>query len=350
MTDPLRLGIVGCGRVVERFHLPAIRSSHRWQIGALCDSDPDRRKWAERAAPGAAVFGALTQMLDHDDLDAVLIASPPSLHVELATEAVDRGLHVLIEKPGGRSPADAEQLARIAARSNRVVWVGFNRRFKPTHQSARDFVAASFPVSGAVATYDLAFSVTEWDSITGYLGIPDRGGGAVHDLASHQIDLLSWMFSSPVTAVRCRLWQRPTPDLERIEYDVRLAMGLTIRCTAAHGEGYREALYIEGESESVLSYPTGLLRSRGGNRRALQRWAKVRYWIDRKLIRVRMLADPLQRSFRGQLEAFAVAIRGGRPIVSGRVENTLVMTHRAMQALIDGRDLTDEWQAVALAS
>ena len=348
MPDMLRIGVAGCGRVFERFHLPALKDSPLWQLSAVCDLDPDRQQWAARAAPVSAVFGSLDQMLDKVELDALLIAAPPEQQAALAAKAVDRGLHLLIEKPGGRNLADAEQIARVAAGSDRVLWVAFNRRFNPNYAVMRDMLATNSPPANADFRFELSFSVTEWRSVSGYLGDSELGGDVLRDLASHQLDLLAWIFSSPVTAVRCRAWQRRNPGMERLEYEVRLANGAAIPCLAEHGERYRESLAIKLDGGSMLSYPTGLVKAGFGSGQALQRWAKLRYWIDRKLIRVGMLPDPLWISFRNQLQAFAAAIQGRKPSVAGSSVESVLMTHRAMQLILDGRESMGEWRTLTV--
>ena len=346
----MRLGVVGCGRAFEHFHLPALRASFRWELVAVCDSDPRRRKWAERTSPGLAGFNSLKQMLHQAELDAVLIATPPRAHTVLAAEAIDRGLHVLVEKPGGRSLADGEKLAALGAHPDRVLWIGYNRRFNPNYQAIRDMLRVAPPSAGAVIRLDLSLSVMDWDSISGYLGEGNQGGDVVRDVVSHQLDLLAWMFASPVASVRSRTWDKNGPAAERLVYEVRLETGVRIQCLAEHGVRYRESFAVEVGNRKLLSHPTGRVTTERGSWGALKEWAKLRYWIDRKLIRIGMLADPQELSYKFQLEAFAKAVRGERPSVTGSSVDSLLMTHRAMNAMLNGRGSPGEWQTVTHGS
>lgn len=348
--DRLRLGVVGCGRVFEQFHLPALKASQDWNLSAVCDSDTHRLHWAGQALADMPTYPSVDQMLDKVELDAVLIATPPITHTILATEAIDRGLHVLLEKPGGRTLADATKLKGLASRFSGVIWIGYNRRFNPNYQVIQEMIEKAPLSEDAVLHFDLSFSVDDWDSFSGYLGDEDQGGGVVRDVASHQLDLLSWVFAAPVTAVRARTWDKNGPAAERVTYDIRVESGIVIRCLAEHGESYRETLALEDANRSLLSYPTGVQSTSKSSLTALRRWSGPRYWIDRKLIRTGMRVDLSQLAYSGQLEGFASAIRGEQISITASDMDSIVATHRAMDALIESCDSPSEWRAVMPAA
>ena len=98
-ASPIRLAALGCGRVFERFHLPALRRSPNWTLTAAVDPSMERLRWIGGLAPGVALAGALPELDSAVEFDAVLVSSPPEIHCALASEALRRGAHVLIEKP-----------------------------------------------------------------------------------------------------------------------------------------------------------------------------------------------------------------------------------------------------------
>src|SRR5262245_19765029 len=81
--QPLRLGIVGCGRVVECYHLPALKSSPDWQLVAICEPLAERREWVQQRYPGLPAFASLTELLNGSAAEALLIATPPATHYPL---------------------------------------------------------------------------------------------------------------------------------------------------------------------------------------------------------------------------------------------------------------------------
>jgi predicted dehydrogenase len=184
----MRLAIAGCGWATRHLHLPSIRRLKGLSIVAA--SDP--REGALRDFGEALTFGDWREMLAGVEgaCDAVLVASPPDLHADIALAAMDRDLHVLIEKPVATSDQDAHRLVARADSCPGVIAVGFNMRCHPTLVCLReDLRRGSFG--------DLQTIKVTWHSGAGFgardwLGVRRRGGGALMDLGSHVVDL--WRF------------------------------------------------------------------------------------------------------------------------------------------------------------
>src|SRR5687767_5350166 len=101
MDSPVRLAVVGCGAVAELYHLPALLDSPDVELVAFVDPDLARaRRLAERA-PGADVLPGCDGLADR--VDAVLLTAPNALHVPLGVPLLTAGVHLLVEKPMGRT-------------------------------------------------------------------------------------------------------------------------------------------------------------------------------------------------------------------------------------------------------
>src|SRR5579871_6866464 len=127
----IRLGVIGAGWFASRRHLPDAIAHPQIVVAALCRRDPEARaRLAEHfhVAP-ENTFGDWRQMLDTVALDAVLIATPNHLHFEPAREAIERGLHVLLEKPMTIHSADAHALVALARAQDRRLAVALNPPF-----------------------------------------------------------------------------------------------------------------------------------------------------------------------------------------------------------------------------
>src|SRR4051812_34714080 len=96
---PLRLGVIGCGRGFERVHLPAISRIPEISLAAACDTDHHRLEWGKHRAAPPALFGNPGELLGYQGLEAVLVLTPPPSHALNVIEALQAGLHVLVEKP-----------------------------------------------------------------------------------------------------------------------------------------------------------------------------------------------------------------------------------------------------------
>lgn len=127
---PLRVGVVGGGLIAQAIHLPNLmRLSERYRLAAI--ADPSRRVREALAAKygGVASCAGHREMLERPDLDAVLVCSPSSTHAEVVLDALDRGLHVFVEKPLCVVVEDAARIADAAETSGLVVQVGYMKRY-----------------------------------------------------------------------------------------------------------------------------------------------------------------------------------------------------------------------------
>src|ERR1700735_982099 len=107
----LRLGLIGCGRIAQVAHLPAIAKSACVQLAAVSDPSPVLAHAISRhyGVPGYTD----TEQLLQAGLDAVLIAAPDRFHRDLGCRALQAGLHVLVEKPAAAPRAEAGALAGL---------------------------------------------------------------------------------------------------------------------------------------------------------------------------------------------------------------------------------------------
>jgi predicted dehydrogenase len=156
VRERLRTAVVGGGLIAQAIHLPNLaRCSDAFELVAIADV-------SRRVAEGlAAQYGARAHtdwraLLEAEPLDAVVVCSPHATHAEVTLAALDRGLHVLVEKPLCIAPDDAAAICRRRDETGLVVQVGYMKRYDPAYEA---FLAA-LPASGDglrfvdVVTYD----------------------------------------------------------------------------------------------------------------------------------------------------------------------------------------------------
>src|SRR6266496_4446293 len=122
----IRIGVIGAGWFASRRHLPDIVGHPELRLSALCRRNPDALQLLAGQFQPDAVYSDWREMLDKRPLDAVLIATPHDLHYEHAKEALERGLHVLLEKPMTIRSDHARELCALARDRNRVLAVAVN--------------------------------------------------------------------------------------------------------------------------------------------------------------------------------------------------------------------------------
>jgi len=111
----LNVGIVGCGQITRTKHLPAYKKlSNLAQVVALADLNINAARGLSRLHNVKAVYNNVQDMLSKESLDIVDICTPPRTHKQIALEAMNRGIHVLTEKPMGMNVDECEAMARCA--------------------------------------------------------------------------------------------------------------------------------------------------------------------------------------------------------------------------------------------
>lgn len=154
MPQPVRIAFLGCGFIT------AVHSRHLRALGAdaVCTyASRDRTKADDycRRFGGAQAYGSYDQAIDDPAVDAVVVAVPPAFHLELTVRALERGKHVLVEKPAFPRTADYAPAIAARDRARRVVIVGENDHYKPLAARLRALLA-----DGAIGDMLLAHFVT----------------------------------------------------------------------------------------------------------------------------------------------------------------------------------------------
>ncbi len=212
LQPPLRLGIIGAGAIVQVAHLPVLRKNKAVELVALCDSDLVKaRALAERTGI-PSVYDDFEDLLQHERLEAVLIATPNHLHESHIVAALSAGLHVLVEKPMALTSAGAQKIVRMAEKRDRVVMVGMTHRYRPDVQAVRSFVQAGElgQITSVRASWHLARPARAplgWREKRS-----ESGGGAMLDLGLTMVDLGLWLAGNPAPARVSASLSRPSGE------------------------------------------------------------------------------------------------------------------------------------------
>jgi predicted dehydrogenase len=194
----VRVGIIGLGSI-GALHARYLAEGkiRRADLTAVCDSNPKALKPFKQKT---ATFATSAELIRSGAADAVLIATPQSLHAEIGIDALQRGLHVLVEKPLARHLAEARRLVATRKRRKQVFAIMFNQRADPRHGWIRDAIA-----EGRIGALQRVYLVmTEWFRTNAYYESAGwrgtwegEGGGILMNQYSHHLDLLQWMCGMP---------------------------------------------------------------------------------------------------------------------------------------------------------
>jgi predicted dehydrogenase len=222
------------------------------------------------------------KMLERQDLDAVVVATPDPHHYEPTRAVLESGRHALVEKPFTTNTAEADALIRLSQRVGRIIQVTFNHRWLSAYHQAKATIAAGgigTPLAGYARKNDTIFVSTEHLSWAGETT-------PAWFLSSHDIDLMRWWLASE--PVEARAWGRkevltamgiPTYDI--IQAQVKFASGafvtfesawvypntfpaivesfMEVIGSAGHIHMDRKCESIEVSTQEKFSYPKGFL-------------------------------------------------------------------------------------------
>jgi scyllo-inositol 2-dehydrogenase (NADP+) len=211
-VQPLRTALIGFGLSGRDFHAPFIQADPSYSLDFIVTGSPERAARAGAAYPDTAVVASTAELFSRaDELDLVLVCTPPATHVELAGTAIGHGLNVVVDKPFAPTAADAEELINQARQGGVVLSVYQNRRWDADYLTLKQLVEAG--ELGRVHRFESRFE--RWSphglrSWKGTAGIAE-GGGILFDLGSHLVDQALQLFG-PVSAVHGELARHIAAD------------------------------------------------------------------------------------------------------------------------------------------
>jgi predicted dehydrogenase len=207
MSDLVRIGIVGYGKVGAGGHRHWIKGRDDARLVAVCDATPVRREAARAENPDAAIYEEYSEFLADASVDLVIVTTPPSSHCDLAVRASEAGKHVFVDKPFAMTRAEAERMLAAARAAGKVIHCHQSRRYDGEYRAIRENVAAGrigeivhlrrvWPQHGmGWATWGIEGFNPTWRVQRAY------GGGMVYDYAPHLGDHVLHLIDRPLMGV-----------------------------------------------------------------------------------------------------------------------------------------------------
>ena len=209
----IRTAMVGLGKM-GLSHLSIVRAHPAIDLVAGCEATAYLTDILTKHA-GLTCYGDFDRMLETEQLDALIVATPSKLHAGMVEKALNRGLHVFCEKPFVLDVADGERLVSLARSKALVTQVGYHYRFVGAFKEAARIVA-----SGALGEVHHVRAEAYGPVVLRRKGgtwrsAKNEGGGALYDYACHAIDLVNFIVGKPASVsgvVRNSVFSRDVDD------------------------------------------------------------------------------------------------------------------------------------------
>lgn len=196
MIEPIRFGIIGFGRHAEKRLAPAFARCEISRLTALHKRDPGPVAEACRRFDVPLGFTDPAALAASDEVDAVIVASPPALHREHFALAAMAGKAVLVEKPLAVNSDQVETMAALAGQEQIVAGCAFVMRHVRAVTELRELLRSGG--LGDIRMVTGAFAIDSAASPRSWIDDPEMsGGGPMADLGSHLLDLTEYLLDRP---------------------------------------------------------------------------------------------------------------------------------------------------------
>lgn len=195
--DKIRLGFIGAGGIARGAHMPAIKNIEEIEVVAMADISEDSAKESAKIFDDKPkIYTDYKEMLASEELDAVDICTPNLYHKQPTIDALNAGLHAIVEKPIAMNAGEAKEMCDAAAKNSKKLMVAQCQRFRPEVQLLKKMIDA-----GELG--DIYYSrvwalrrrgVPAWGV---FIDKEKQGGGPMIDIGVHMLDMALYLMGHP---------------------------------------------------------------------------------------------------------------------------------------------------------
>ena len=252
----VRWGLIGCGDIARKRVAPALADTPQSELVAVSRANANLLDSFASAFGIQERFARWQELVQSDQVDAVYVATPVSLHAEQAIAAAENGKHILCEKPMALNVTDCDRMI-AAAKVNKVkLGVAYYRQFYPVVERIREVIDSGEigkPIVAQVNAFEW-FNPAASDPRTWLLKPEISGGGPMFDFGCHRIQILLHLFG-PVKTVKAitsrALFDREVEDTAVASFEFTGGTLATLTVSHAVTEP-RDTLVVWGSAGSII--------------------------------------------------------------------------------------------------
>ncbi len=204
MKKTIKVGVVGCGYWGPNL-IRNMRQAPDCQLKLICDASEQRLRHMRRLYPDVEMTNSFEALVNHPEIDAVVIATPVRFHYEMAKACLEAGKHAFIEKPMARTVAEGEELVSLADRNGLILMVGHTFLFSPAVRRMKEIVD-----SGDIG--ELQYIAARRLN----LGLFQKDINVAWDLAPHDISIILHLLDEKPVSVSCQGSSHVTRGIEDV--------------------------------------------------------------------------------------------------------------------------------------
>lgn len=321
-SSEVRVGLIGCGAVPQTAHLPILSKMRGAKLVALCDNDGPKTRAIAQRFEVPDVFTDIEDLLELEELDAIIVATPNHLHEPHVLSALKANRHVLCGRPLALSVRGVERILAAAAKADRIIQVDNHNRFRADTQTLDRFLHGGELgrlVGIRAGSFQLKRMLGDWRYRRA-----EAGGGAFMELGYPLLDLALWFadFPQPV---------RVSAQMERGRgaSTVEDAMLVQLECAGGVSLSFDVNWAYLGEEDRFWFE---ILASRGTGRLAPLRVIKELNGraMDVSPSGATARESAFYQSYRAQLAHFMAVVRGD---VKYEPPEDQIVVHKVLEAI-----------------
>jgi predicted dehydrogenase len=215
--NPIKTALLSYGMSGEIFHAPLLAVNPGFELSVVLQRKSDK---AKQRYPHTKIARSLDEVINDNSIELIVINTPNDSHHQFATQAIEAGKHVIVEKPFTVTTQEADSLIALAKKKNRQLTVFQNRRWDGDFMTVRKIVENRWV--GKIAEFELHYDryrnyieANTWKEEQG------PGSGILYNLGSHMLDQVLVLFGMPLEVDARVGIQRPYGRVEDF-YDIRM--------------------------------------------------------------------------------------------------------------------------------
>lgn len=191
-------GFIGCGSVTEKKSGPAFSKIEGSKVVAVMRRDAEKAKDYAQRHHIPTWYSNADELINDSNVHAIYVATPPASHAAYAIAAMKAGKPVYVEKPMATTYAECQQMIQVSQETGVPCFVAYYRRTLPYFLRVKQLIDDG--ILGDISTVQIRFATPPYQEDYNRKSLPWRvrkeiaGGGYFYDLASHQLDLLDFLF------------------------------------------------------------------------------------------------------------------------------------------------------------